>query len=126
MALLPVLKFLQPTGMAIDGGQDLHQRDEIALGEVVLQGLGIAFFQRGGADRKAHLLEFDVWVFPVEDVSVRGEILPVQRRIKVREHGSGAIPDKWMFVWQNDFLGSMPPRSPPRALERSLLFWSAV
>ena len=40
--------------------------------------------------------------------------------------GSGAIPDKWMFVWQNDFLGSMPPRSPPRALERSLLFWSAV
>lgn len=41
-------------------------------------------------------------------------------------NGSGAIPDKWMFVWQNDFLGSMPPRSPPRALERSLLFWSAV
>jgi hypothetical protein len=26
MALLPVLKFLHPTGMAIDGGQDLHQR----------------------------------------------------------------------------------------------------
>jgi hypothetical protein len=47
----------------------------------VLQGLGIAFFQRGGADRKAHILEFDVRVFPVEDVSVRGEILPVQRRI---------------------------------------------
>jgi hypothetical protein len=86
MALLPVLKFLHPTGMAVDRGQDLHQRDEIALGEVVLQGLGIAFFQRGGADRKAHLLEFDVRVFPVEDVSVRSEILPVQRRIKVREH----------------------------------------
>ena len=50
MALLPVLKFPDPTGMAIDGGQDLHQRDEIALGEVVLQGLGIAFFQRGGAE----------------------------------------------------------------------------
>ena len=43
-----------------------------------------------------------------------------------RLRGSGAIPDKWMFVWQNEFLGSMPPRSPPRALERSLLFWSAV
>jgi hypothetical protein len=40
--------------------------------------------------------------------------------------GSGAIPDKWMFVWQNDFLGSMPPEPPPKALERSLLFWSAV
>ena len=78
MALLPVLKFPHPTGMAIDGGQDLHQRDEIALGEVVLQGLGIALLQRGGADRKAHLFEFDVRVFPVEDVSVRGEVLPVQ------------------------------------------------
>ena len=48
MALLPVLEFLHPTGMAIDGGKDLHQRDEIALGEVVLQGLGIAFLQRVG------------------------------------------------------------------------------
>jgi hypothetical protein len=86
MALLPVLKFPDPTAMAIDGGQELHQRDEIALGEVVLQGLGIAFFQRGGADRKAHLLEFDVRVFPVEDMSVCGEILPVQCRIKIREH----------------------------------------
>ena len=43
----------------------------------MLQGLGIAFLQRGGADRKAHLFEFDVRVFPVEDVSVRGEVLPV-------------------------------------------------
>ena len=42
-----------------------------------MQGLGIAFLQRGGADRKAHLFEFDVRVFPVEDVSVRGEVLPV-------------------------------------------------
>ena len=25
-------------------------------------------------------------VFPVEDVSVRGEVLPVQRRIEFREH----------------------------------------
>jgi hypothetical protein len=45
---------------------------------------------------------------------------------EIAQSGSGAIPDKWMFVWQNDFLGSMPPRSPARALERSLLFWSAV
>jgi len=35
---------------------------------------------------KAHLFEFDVRVFPVEDVSVRGEVLPVQRRIEFREH----------------------------------------
>src|ERR1700724_8946 len=48
----------------------------------------------------------------------------VHSRLKsCRLRGSGAITDKWMFVWQNDFLGSMPPRSPPRALERSLLFW---
>ena len=40
--------------------------------------------------------------------------------------GSGAIPDNGCSFWQNDFLGSMPPRSPPRALKRSLLFWSAV
>jgi hypothetical protein len=31
-------------------------------------------------------IEFDVRVFPVEDVSVRGEVLPVQRRIEFREH----------------------------------------
>ena len=51
-----------------------------------MQGLGVAFLQRGGADRKAHLFEFDVRVFPVEDVSVRGEVLPVQHRIEFREH----------------------------------------
>jgi hypothetical protein len=44
--------------MAIDGSQDLHQWDEIALGEVVLQGLGIAFFQRGVLT-VSPLLEFD-------------------------------------------------------------------
>jgi hypothetical protein len=38
--------------MTIDGGKDLHQRDEIALGEVVLQGLGVAFLQHRGADAK--------------------------------------------------------------------------
>src|SRR5271166_2544328 len=36
------------------------------------------------------------------------------------------FPINGCSFWQNDFLGSMPPRSPPRALERSLLFWSAV
>jgi len=86
MALLPVLKFLHPTGMTIDGGKDLHQRDEIALGEVVLQGLGVTFLQHRGADAKAPLFEFDVRVLPLEDVSVRGEVLLVQHRIEFREH----------------------------------------
>ena len=36
------------------------------------------------------------------------------------------FPINGCSFWQNDFLGSMPPRSPPRALERSLLFWPAV
>ena len=32
------------------------------------------------------------------------------------------FPINGCSLWQNDFLGSMPPRSPPRALERSLFF----
>jgi hypothetical protein len=44
--------------MTIDGGKDLQQRDEIALGEVVLEGLGVAFLQHWGADAKAELRYF--------------------------------------------------------------------
>jgi enamine deaminase RidA (YjgF/YER057c/UK114 family) len=33
MALLPMLEFLHPTGVVIDGRQDLEHRHEVALGE---------------------------------------------------------------------------------------------
>ena len=36
------------------------------------------------------------------------------------------FPINGCSFWQNDFLGSMPPEPPPKALERSLVFWSAV
>jgi len=99
MALLPVLKFLHPTGMTIDGGKDLHQRDEIALGEVVLQGLGVAFLQHRGADAKAPLFEFDVRVLPLEDVSVRGEVLLVQHRIDGSSLYSGPFINMKIFAF---------------------------
>ena len=47
-----------PDGTADADDAGIHdpigRPDEIALGEVVLQGLGIALLQRGGADRKAY------------------------------------------------------------------------
>lgn len=36
MTLLPVLEFLYPAGMAIDGGQYFQKRDKVALGKELL------------------------------------------------------------------------------------------
>jgi hypothetical protein len=65
---------------------------------------------------------------------VRADLLPAADAARVRallrnyldQRVLVQFPINGCSCWQNDFLGSMPPRSPSRALERSLLFWLAV
>src|SRR5205085_11463680 len=59
MPLLPMLEFLHPAGVVIDGRQDFEHRHEVTLGKELLHRAHIAFLLRRSTERKADFLEFD-------------------------------------------------------------------
>jgi hypothetical protein len=86
MPLLPMLEFLHPRGVVIDGCQDFQHRHEVALGKELLHRSGIAFLLRRGAESKTDFLESDMGIFSVQDVCIRGQVLLVQCHVQLREH----------------------------------------
>jgi hypothetical protein len=52
----------------------------------MMHGARFAFLLRRGAHRKAVFLEFDIRVFAVANMGIRGQVLLVQRLVQFREH----------------------------------------